>query len=133
MPPECLAPAQDSKLQIELQRDVLLQSLHTLDDNELDMALQLRSAEEGLLKIIKTRDQFIVQCTVPLTVEQNLSNDEDYGFPEEQLLLKADQRTLKNLKTMFKKTSDVVEMKFTRDVLSFRQPASAQEHEIKCS
>ncbi len=84
-----------------------------------------------MLKVLKTRDQYLVQCSIPLTIDSNLICEEEYIFPDDQLLLKCELGHLKTLKSMFSKQV-LVEMKFLKEKLQFKNPDTLQEYDIQC-
>jgi hypothetical protein len=56
--PDCVTP--ENMLQIEVDRDMLLHSLNTIDDSELDFGVHITDPNFGVLKILKTRDLFLI-------------------------------------------------------------------------
>lgn len=60
IPPECLSSNNIPMLQISVDRDVLLHSLHALDDTELDFSVHIDQTSFGTLKILKTRELFLI-------------------------------------------------------------------------
>ena len=58
IPPDCLN--QNPLFQITIDRDILLHSLHILDDTELDFSMQLDHQNYGTLRILKTRELSLI-------------------------------------------------------------------------
>jgi len=85
--PECVLKDQVDKLQVACNKDTFLQSFNILDDSELEFLVSLESRDEGLIKVMKTRDFFIVEAHVSFNVSNEIICDEVYNFPEEQLLI----------------------------------------------
>ena len=48
----------------------------------MEFLIQIESTESGKFKVIKTREFFIVEATVPFEIEKDVSCDENYEFPE---------------------------------------------------
>ena len=58
-------------------------------------------------------------------MDQALTQNDDYVFPDNQLLLKTNPKNLKTVKSIFK-TADVMSLRFTHEQLSFMNPTSEQ-------
>ena len=58
IPPDCLQ--QNDTLQISVDRDVLLHSLNVIDDTELDLTVKITDPNFGELRILKTRELFLI-------------------------------------------------------------------------
>ena len=79
-------------------------------------------SDMGKLKVIKTRDCYIIEAHVSFDIEREIQCDEDYNFPEDQLLINADRVHLKNLKGIYteKVKQEILDLKFFRESLVFK-------------
>ena len=60
-------------LQIRLNRDIFLQSFNLLDDSELEFLITFpNGADYGKLKVIKTRDLYIIEANVFFDVDKQI-------------------------------------------------------------
>ena len=64
------------------------------------------------MKLIKTRDMFIIDVRVPFSIDEELQYDEIYTFLPEHYLINSSVKHLKNLKEIFKSKSEILEMNF---------------------
>ena len=76
-----------TRLQVSCHRDTFLQSFNILDDNELEFMVVIKEADEGELKVIKTRDLVIVESIMAFKVDEEVRCEEAYIFPPSQLLI----------------------------------------------
>ena len=65
-----------------------------------------------MLKILKTREWFIVQAECTFVIDENITCEEDYVFPSDQLLLNTDPKNLKTIKSLYN-LKDVMTLKFS--------------------
>ena len=110
-------------LQIRLNRDIFLQSFNLLDDSELEFLVTFNSeAEFGKLKVIKTRDLYIIEANVGFDIVKEIECNDDYNFPEDQLLINSDPKHLKNVKGIFKTKAkmEVLDLSFRKNQLIFK-------------
>jgi hypothetical protein len=57
----------------------------------------------GKIKVIKTREIVIVEAHVPFEIEQeSITNDDNFEFPDDMLLINASHSHFKNVKDVFK-------------------------------
>ena len=66
-----------------------MQSFNLIDDTELEFMVEIREQDEGVLKVMKTRDMVIVESSMVFRIDQDVICDETYIFPNDQLLIKA--------------------------------------------
>ena len=98
-----------------MNREIFLQSFTLLDDVELEFLITFDpDGQFGNMKVIKTRELYIIEANVGFDVDKNVHCDETYDFPEDQLLISSHVKHLKNLKEIFKaKTKqEILEMSF---------------------
>lgn len=88
--PDCVTKDQVERLQVTCSPEVFLQSFNIVDDTELEFMVVLKDRDEGHLKVMKTRDLFIVEANVWFKIDQEITCDESYVFPDDQLLLKGE-------------------------------------------
>lgn len=81
--PNCLGDKDTDRLQVICNRDIFLQSFNSLDDHELEFIVELKNQEEGTLKVVKTREYFIVEAYVHFTVDSQLRCEDNYVFPDD--------------------------------------------------
>lgn len=115
MAPEVILNGELEILQIQMNRDVFLQSFNLIDDTELEfMTIFSNDADYGKLKVIKTRDLYIIEANVLFDIDKEIQCDESYNFPEDQLLLDSAAKHLKNIKGIFKKNckQEIMELAF---------------------
>ena len=62
MAPECILQQEIEVLQVKVGRDVFLQSFNIIDDVELEFLVNFDNTLTGKLKVIKTRDLYIVEA-----------------------------------------------------------------------
>jgi len=67
--PDCLKASSSEMLQVQFDKDKLLSCLNTIEDSELDIALQITGQHNGLLKILKTREWFLVESKCPFSID----------------------------------------------------------------
>lgn len=79
--PDCIKAS--GMLQVQFDREKLLNCLNTLEDTELDIALLITGQFNGVLKIIKTREWFLVETKCPFSIDENITSEEDYVFPND--------------------------------------------------
>ena len=74
------------------------------------------------MKLIKTRDLFLVDAHVPFQIDEDVVCDEDYTFQDETKLIKSNARHFQNLKGIFPNRckSEMLEMTFFNDSLLFK-------------
>jgi len=102
-------------LQIRMNRDVFLQSFTLIDDVELEfMTIFSNDTDYGKLKVIKTRDRYIIEANVLFDIDKEIQCEDSYDFPDDQLLINANAKHLKNIKGIFKKNckQEIMEMAF---------------------
>jgi hypothetical protein len=116
IPPDCLQ--QNDTLQISVDRDVLLHSLNVIDDTELDLTVKITDPNFGELRILKTRELFLIQASCPFSVAETVTNKDSYVFPDSQLLLKTQSKNLKTIKSLFNQ-KDCMSLKFQPELLTF--------------
>ena len=88
MLPDVIQSGELDILQIRCQRDVFLQSFNLIDDTELEFLIAIApGVQTGKIKVIKTRDLFIVEAHVNFEIEHEIQCDENYNFPDDQLLI----------------------------------------------
>lgn len=56
--PECIQ--QSGMLQVQFDKEKLLNGLNTIEDTELDISVHIKGQHNGTLKILKTREWFLV-------------------------------------------------------------------------
>lgn len=56
--PECIQ--QSGMIQVQFDKDKLINALNTIEDTELDIGLLIHGQQKGTFKIIKTREWFLV-------------------------------------------------------------------------
>ena len=117
IPPDCLQ--QNDTLQITVDRDVLLHSLNVIDDTELDFTVQITDPQFGVLKILKTRELFLIQASCPFSIDQTVTQKDSYVFPDSQLLLKTQPKNLKTIKSLFSQ-KDCMTLKFQPELLTIQ-------------
>lgn len=91
-----------------------------LDDTELEFLVTFdNGADYGKLQVIKTRDLYIIEANVGFDVDKDIQCEENYNFPEDQLLINSHPKHLKNLKGIFKTKSklEILELSFYEDQL----------------
>ena len=54
-----------------------------MDDSELEFMVELRSSDEGILKVLKTREMTVVESTLVFRVDQEVTCEETFVFPSE--------------------------------------------------
>ena len=57
---------------------------------------------EGKIKVIKTREILIVEAHVHFEIESSISSDDNFEFPEDKLLINANNQHFRNVKDVFK-------------------------------
>lgn len=74
------------------------------------------------MKVIKTRESYVIEAKTKFEIERDIKCDENYEFPEQQLLLDTDVKNVRNIKGIFKSNarSEFLEMVFTPDLLMFK-------------
>ena len=85
MPPEVVKNDEVELLQIICSRKLFMESFHLMEDNEIDFLVTFDKGGNsmGKLKVIKTRDLFIVEAHIPFEVSHEMMCEEDYNFPED--------------------------------------------------
>mmetsp|Transcript_19931 Transcript_19931/g.18930 ORF Transcript_19931/g.18930 Transcript_19931/m.18930 type:complete len:264 (-) Transcript_19931:360-1151(-) len=134
--PECIIKQEIEILQVKCSRDVFLQSFNIIDDIELEFLLHFDGTEAGRVKVIKTRELYIVEANVPFEIEKEIACDESYEFPENQLLVDSEVKHLKNLKGIFKSKAktEILMMNFSEEIISFKGEINNKfGYEIKTS
>lgn len=92
----------DSRMQITCHRDTFLQSFNLMDDTELEFMIEVTEFDQGILKVMKTRGLFIVDSTLVFRIDEVVTCDENYVFPNDQLLIKARLESMKQVKQIFR-------------------------------
>lgn len=64
LPPDCISSEGADRLQVFCNREIFLQSFASYDDSELEFLVELKNQSEGTLKVVKTREFFIVEASV---------------------------------------------------------------------
>ena len=135
MAPDVILNGELEMLQIRCNRDIFLQSFNLLDDTELEFLVTFSGgADYGKLKVIKTRDLYIIEANVGFDVDKEIQCDENYNFPEDQLLINSNPKHLKNLKGIFKQKlkSEILELSFFQEQLIFKGDINKKfDYEIK--
>ena len=135
MAPDVILNGELEILQIRCNRDIFLQSFNLLDDTELEFLISFAGgADYGKLKVIKTRDLYIIEANVGFDVDKDIQCDENYNFPEDQLLINSHPKHLKNLRGIFKtkSKSEVLELSFFEESLVFKGDINKKfDYEIK--
>ena len=73
MAPEVILNGELEILQIQMNRDVFLQSFNLIDDTELEfMTIFSNDADYGKLKVIKTRDLYIIEANVLFDIDKEI-------------------------------------------------------------
>lgn len=77
--------------------------------------------DSGKFKVIKTREFMIIEAIVPFEIEKEVNCDENYEFPDNQLLFSAESKILRNLRGIFKSKAktEVMNINFSEDLLTF--------------
>lgn len=77
--------------------------------------------QSGKIKVIKTRDILIVEAHVHFDIENEISNDDVFEFPDDTLLINAPNQHFKNVKDVFKKKprQEILKLQFMEDELKF--------------
>ena len=133
--PDVIQSGELDILQIRCQRDVFLQSFNLIDDTELEFLIQISpGGEYGKLKVIKTRDLFIVEAHVNFEVDNEIQCDENYNFPDDQLLINSGWIDgFKALRNIFatKQMCEILNLSFFENKLQFNgQMNKRNEYEI---
>ena len=135
MAPDVILNGELDILQIRCNRDIFLQSFNLLDDTELEFLVSFSGgAEYGKLKVIKTRDLYIIEANVGFDVDKEIQCEENYNFPEDQLLINSNVKHLKNLKGIFKTKSklEILELSFLEETLVFKGDINKKfDYEVK--
>lgn len=137
--PEILNNSEEENpmIQIRMNRDVFLQSFNLIDDIELEFLVSFdEDMQFGLLKVIKTRDLYIIEANVRFEVDREICCDTDYTFPETDMLINSNLKHMKNIKGIFKKDAknEVMELVFLQEQLEFRGEINSKfGYEIKTS
>ena len=98
------------------------------------MTIFNNDADYGKLKVIKTRDLYIIEANVIFDIDKEIQCDESYNFPEDQLLLDSPAKHLKNIKGIFKKNckQEIMELAFYEEQLVFKGEINNKfDYEIK--
>lgn len=73
MAPEVILNGELEILQIRMNRDVFLQSFNLIDDVELEfMTIFSNDTDYGKLKVIKTRDLYIIEANVLFDIDKEI-------------------------------------------------------------
>ena len=67
--PEFVTRGDCERLQVTCHRDTFLQSFNLIDDTELEFLVEIREQDEGVLKVMKTRDMVIVESSMVFRVD----------------------------------------------------------------
>lgn len=102
MAPDVVIQGEVQILQISLDRKVFLDSFSIFDVNDLEFLLSFGSNNQGIFKLIKTRDIFIIEANIGFEIDNEVKCDEDYTFPEDNLLINSHHKHL-TLREIFKK------------------------------
>ena len=90
-------------VQVKCQRQAFLESFFFHDENELEFLIEFSNdGQGGKIKVIKTREIVIVEAHVPFEIESEISNDDNFEFPNDMLLINAPHQHFKNVKDVFK-------------------------------
>ena len=65
-------------------------------------------------------------------IDENITCEEDYVFPSDQLLLNTDPKNLKTIRSLYN-LKDVMTLKFSPQTLIFHNSDDKSEYEIKAS
>ena len=60
-----------------------MNSLNTIEDTELDISVHIKGQHNGVLKILKTREWFLVEAKCPFSIDETITSEEDYVFPSD--------------------------------------------------
>ena len=101
-------------------KDTFLQSFNVLDDKEIEFMVEIHEGEEGVLRVIKTREIAIVEAAMMFRVDSVIVCDETYIFPD-QLLIRGRRSHFMQLKAIFRQQSrsEVLSLDFAPELLSF--------------
>jgi hypothetical protein len=65
-----------------------LNSFNFIDDQEIEFLVKFdEDGSTGILKVIKTRELYIIEANVPFELSQDLICDTDFEIPEDEMLL----------------------------------------------
>lgn len=86
----------------------------------MEFLVEIKNQEEGQLKVMKTREFFIVEAEVHFIIDTEIRCDETYVFPDVHLLLNAKNEQMRSIKDIFRKESksETLIMTFTPEKLS---------------
>jgi hypothetical protein len=78
--------------------------------------------ERRVIKLLKTRDLFIIEAHVPFDIDEESTCAEDFDCDTDSMLVKSHPKHFKNLKDIFKlkSKSEIIEMTYLEDQLLFK-------------
>lgn len=102
-----------------MNRDIFLQSFNLVEDIEVEIILD---QSKEIIKLIKTRELFVIEAHVPYILDSELVCEESFKFPQEYMLVNSNPKHFRNLKEIFKvkSKSEVLEITFLEDELIFK-------------
>ena len=103
--PDYVLRGDGDRMQVTCHRDTFLQSFNLIDDTELEFMVEIREQDEGVLKVMKTRDMVIVESSMVFRIDQDVICDETYIFPNDQLLIKARLDSMNQVKHIFRQNA----------------------------
>lgn len=110
--------------QVKLDRDIFKQSMNLNDDKDIEVIInqEIRN-NQGSLKIIKSKEQFLVEAKVPFEIDWDQETNfwkhdiisSFFNFEDDNLLLKSDYANILNVKKVFYQThkNDMMHLEFT--------------------
>jgi len=92
-----------------------LESFSVHDVIDLEFLVTVESSEIGRIKLLKTKDIFLVEADVSFEICKEIECEEDYNFPSdsESLLIDSHPSHMKVLKDIFKTRLEFLELTFT--------------------
>ena len=77
--------------------------------------VEIRSTEDGALKVLKTREMVIVESTMVFRIDPEIICDETYIFPNEQLLIKSRLDQINKVRHIFRQNAkaEILTIDFT--------------------
>lgn len=79
-------------------------------------------ADHGIMKLLKTREMFLIEANIPFTVNNHIECDETYVFPEDRLLMNSNPKYLRNIKEIFKGKvkQEILELNFLENSIHIK-------------
>ena len=120
--PEAVERGEIDRMQVTCHRDTFLQSFNIIDDTELEFMVEIRARDEGVLKILKTRERVIVESIMVFRIDADVSCEETYIFPNDQLLIKSRLVHMNQVKHIFRQNAkaEVLTIDFTPTLMSLK-------------